>query len=189
MIARAAGLFDRARFRVHFGSPLECAYALLSFGLPSELLPLTSECKLKTGNHKKWIQRRIVKEQELRRVGVFSGIDLPSRNDVLDGHGIPIQNHPGNQRLKELCEISINEYNKADRHSKFVAAVRIVQEILHPSDLLGGIGNGGVRGRFLKRQDCNSKSGWWVEETDEEVLIAKVRNKFRTVRKMKRYRG
>jgi hypothetical protein len=81
-VANAAGLFERARIRIHFGSPLECVYALLSFGLPSGLLPFTPECELKTGNHKKWIQRRIVKERELLRFGVFLGIDLPSRNDV-----------------------------------------------------------------------------------------------------------
>jgi hypothetical protein len=189
MVAKAAGLFDRARFRVHLGSPVECAYALLSFGLPSALLPFTPECELKTGNHMNWIQRRNVKEQELRRVGVFSGIDLPRRNDVLLGKGKPIQSHPGNQRLKELCEISLDAYNKANRQSKTVWAVKIVQEILYPSDSLGRIGNVGVGGRFLKPQDCKSKSGWWVEETDEEVLIEKVCSKFRTVRKMKRDYG
>jgi hypothetical protein len=99
MVAKAAGLFDRARIRAHFGSPLEYVYALLSFGLPSALLPFTHESELKTGNHKKWIQRRIVKDQELRQVGVFTGIDLPSRNDVLLGQGAPIQYHSGNQRL------------------------------------------------------------------------------------------
>jgi hypothetical protein len=133
-----------------------------------------------------WIQHRIVKEQELRRVGVFSGLDLPSRNDVLLGKGVPNQNHPGNQRLKELCEIFLEEYNKVDRQSKTVVARRIVQEILHPSDSLGRIGHGGVAGRFLKRQ---VKSRWWVEETDEDILIEKVCNKFRTVRKMKRDYG
>jgi hypothetical protein len=186
MVAKAAGLFDRARFRVHIGSHMECTYVLLSFGLPSELLPFTPECELKTGNHTKWIQRRIFKEHELRRVGAFSGIDLPSRNDVLLGHGKPNQNHPGNQRLKELCEISIDEYNQADRQSKTKAAARIIREILHPSNSLGRIDHNGVRGRFLKRQDCKNKSGWWVEETDDDVLIDKVCNKFRTVRKMRR---
>jgi hypothetical protein len=186
MVAKAAGLFDRARFRVHLGSPVECAYALLSFGLPSALLPFTPECELKTGNHMNWIQRRNVKEQELRRVGVFSGIDLPSRNDVLLGKGVPFQNHPGNQRLKELCEIYLDEYNKANRQSKTVVGVRIVQEILNPSDSLGRLGNGGVGGRFLKLQECKSKRGWWVEETNKDVMIDKVCSKFRTVRKTKR---
>jgi hypothetical protein len=183
LTVKAFGVFHRARLRVHFGSPLECVYALLSFGLPSTLLPFTPECELKTGNHKKWIQRRIVKERELRHVGVFWGIDLPSRNDVLRGQGAPVQRHPGNQRLQELCRFYLDEYNKADRQSKAIVARRVVQEILHPSDPLGGIGHGGEGGRFLTLRDSTSKNEWWVEETDEDVLIEKVCAAFRTLRK------
>jgi hypothetical protein len=183
---KAAGLFDRVRIRVHFGSPLECAYALLSFGLPGSFLPFTEEGDLKTDNHKKWLLRRIAKEKELHQVGVFSGIDLPSRNDVLFGQGKPTQQHPGNQRLQELCEIFLDEYNQGERKNKTLVARRIVQEILHPSDSLGRIGHGGVPGRFLKRRDGKSKSGWWEEETDNDVLIEKVRNAFRTLRKKSR---
>jgi hypothetical protein len=183
LAAKAASLFDRVRFRVHFGSPLECEYALLSFGLPSALLPFTPECELKTGNHKKWVQRRIIKERELHRVGVFLGIDLPSRNDVLRGQGAPTQKHPGNQRLQELCRFYLDDCNKADCQSKTLVARRIVQEILHTSDPLGRMGESGVAGRFLKRRDFKSKSGCWVEETDEDVLIEKVCAAFRSLRK------
>jgi hypothetical protein len=183
LTVNAFGVFHQARLRVHFGSPLECVYALLSFGLPSALLPFTPECELKTGNHKKWIQRRIVKERELRHVGVFWGIDLPSRNDVLRGQGAPVQRHPGNQRLQELCRFYLDEYNKADRQSKAIVSRRVVQEILHPSDPLGGIGHGGEGGRFLTLRDCTKENGWWVEETDTDVLIEKVSNAFRTLRK------
>jgi hypothetical protein len=178
LVAKSYVFVHRARLRVHFGTHAQCTYALLSFGLPSSFLPFTDEGDLKTDNHKKWIQRRIVKEQELRLAGVFSGIDLPSRNDVLFGQGKPVQCHPGNQRLQEFCEIYLDEYNQVNRKSKTLLASRIVQEILHPSDPLG-------RGRFLKRHDCKSKSGWWVEETDEDVLIEKVRNAFRTLRRKK----
>jgi hypothetical protein len=183
LVIKAAGLFDRVRIRVHHGSSLECVYALLSFGLPSALLPFTPECELKTGNHKKWIKRRIVKEKELRRAGVFLGIDLPSRNDVLRGQGAVMQRHPGNQRFQELCQFHLDEFNNSDRQSKTLVARRIVQEILRPSDPLGTIGQGGVRGRFLKRQDGKRKDEWWVEETDEDVLIEKVRSAFRSLRK------
>jgi hypothetical protein len=181
--AKAAGLFDRARFRAHFGSHMECEYALLSFGLPSTMLPFTAECELKTANQKKWIQRRIVKEQELLRVGVFLGVDLPNRNDYLLGQGKPFQHHPGNQRLQELCEICLDEYNQGNRKSKTRVAGRIVREFLHPSDPVGRIRHGGLGARFLKRRDCKCKGGWWVEETDEDVLIEKVCTALRSARK------
>jgi hypothetical protein len=189
LVAKSYVFVHRARLRVHFGTHVECTYAILSFGLPSSSLPFTDEGELKTDNHKKWIKRRIVKEQELHRFGVFTGIDLPSRNDVLLGQGKPIQHHPGNQRLRDLCEIYLDEYNEADRQSKTLVAAKIMRLILHPSDPLGRTGHGGVGGRFLKRKDCKSKSGWWVEEKDEDALIDKVCNTFRTIRKQKRYYG
>jgi hypothetical protein len=86
----------------------------LSFGLPIQFLPFTTEHELKTGMHKKWVERRIVKEEELQRHGVFLGLDLPNRNDVLIGKGRPIQNHPGNRQLLELVQGHLYEYNQAD---------------------------------------------------------------------------
>jgi hypothetical protein len=85
----------RARLQVHFGTHLECLYALLSFGLPIQFLPFTTEHELKTGTHKKWVKHRIIKEEEVQRHGVF----LPHRHDVLIGEGKPFRNHPRNQQL------------------------------------------------------------------------------------------
>jgi hypothetical protein len=113
-VVKAAGVFLRARFRSHLGSHMECGYALLSFGVPSHLLPFTTEGQLKMGNHKKWIQRRIIMAQELERGKVFSGIELPRPNDVLQGKGKPYHNHPGNRRLLELAEFYLDEYDQAD---------------------------------------------------------------------------
>jgi hypothetical protein len=88
------------------------------------------------GNHLNWI----IKEKELRQVGVLFGIDLPSQNIILLGKVVPFQNHAGNQRLQELYKNSLDKYyNKANRKSKTLLAMRIVQEILNPSYSLGRI--------------------------------------------------
>jgi hypothetical protein len=184
LVARSAGLLTRARIRVHVGSHLECVYALLSFGVPSNLLPFTTDCELKTNHHKKWVQRRIVKEQELLRCSsgsnsdVFSGIELPDRNDVLLGKGKPLQNHPGNQRLLELSRAFLDEYTEANnKGGKTVVARKVVQEILYPSHGWNSVA------RFLQRREDKLESGWWEEVTDEQVLIAKAANTFRGIRK------
>jgi hypothetical protein len=193
LVTSGFGLFNRARLRVHFGSPMECEYALMSFGLPSALLPFTPDGELKMGNHKKWVKRRNVKEQELLLHGstFFSGIDLPHRNDILLGKGRPCQNHPGNQRFLELCGFYLEEYNQSSRMGgRTNVARKFIQEILHPTrnsnsrvDLLHPRADGGGGARFLQRRDDKLNSGWWEEVTDEDVLIDKVTNTLRGLRK------
>jgi hypothetical protein len=188
LIAQSAGMFIRARLRIHCGSHLECEYALLTFGLPISMLPFTTESELKLGNHKNWLQRRIVKEQELKRgEGSFFGIELPGRNDVLLGHGRPIQGHPGNRRLHDLIRVYMDEYNQADRNGgRTIVARKIIQDIMFPlsNDPMDNITNLAEGGRFLKRRDDNLKSGWWEEVTNnEEVVIEKVSTAIRGVRK------
>jgi hypothetical protein len=176
LVLKGASLFNRARLRAHCGTHLECEYSLLSFGVPTHLLPFTLEGELKMENHKKWVQRRIVKEHELRQSGVFSGIELPRRNDVLLGKGKPSQNHPGNQRLHELVKIYLEEYNLNSRSGGGALVGRkIVHEIWFPPS--------GPSGRFLQRREDHLNSGWWEVVTDEVVLIEKVCNSLRSVRK------
>jgi hypothetical protein len=176
LVLKGASLFNRARLRAHCGSHLECEYSLLSFGVPTHLLPFTSEGELKMDNHKKWVQRRIVKEDELRRSGVFPGIELPCRNDVLLGKGKPFQKHPGNQLLHELAQIHLEEYNLASRSGgRALVGRKIVNEIWFPPS--------GPSGRFLQRREDHLNSGWWEVVTDEVVLIEKVCNALRSVRK------
>jgi hypothetical protein len=180
VIGRSVGMFIQARLRIHCGSHLECEYALLTFGLPSSMLPFTTESELKLGNHKNWVQRRIVKEQELER-GLFSGIELPGRNDVLLGHGRPIQAHPGNLRLHDLVRVYMEEYNQANRKGgRTIVTHKIIHDIMFPPSLDNNSVGGG---RFLKRRDDNLKSGWWEEVTDEEVVFEKVSNAIRGIRK------
>jgi hypothetical protein len=188
MFTKTIGWHVRARLRVHIGSHLEGQYGLLSFGLPSSLLPFTDECELKTNNHKKWIQRRLVKDHEvLRRQQsnpnyVFPGIDLPGRNDVLLGQGRPIQDHSGNRRLHELVETYFGEYNNAPKDGgKADVARKIILEIRKPP-ALGGAASIRSQARFLQ---LSKFRGWWEEVTDEDVQIEKVCNRLRNARQRK----
>jgi hypothetical protein len=195
MVAKSVGLLNKARLRVHFGTHTEILYSLLSFGLPSSLVPFTEDSALKTDKHKKWMQRRIIKEQELARQsgtgnatsGVFSGIDLPHPNDVLLGKGKPFQTHPGNQRLLELARAYLTEYDQANPNGGRNAVVRkIMLEVLHPTN--GGAApnhnnKGRSSGRFLQRRDDKLKSGWWEEVTDEQIMMVKVSHALRGIRK------
>jgi hypothetical protein len=229
LYTKTMGWHVRARLRVHIGSHLECQYGLLTFGVPSTLLPFTVEGELKTNNHKKWIQRRLVKDravslschhpirqpqkksQKKRQPqqqpqpphypssefvvvvappptpNVFSGIDLPCRNDVLLGQGQPIQDHAGNRHLQELLEANLDEYNNTPKDGgRADLARKIIFEIKHSSSCgasaTTSCGHGGGA-RFL--QFSSKYRGWWEEVTEEEALILNVCNRFRNVRKRK----
>jgi hypothetical protein len=190
-IFRASEVFHRARFRVHLGSHIECEYGLLSFGVPSNLLPYTTEGQLKTANHKKWIQRRIVMDHELKRGNqVFSGIELPRPNDVLLGKGRPLQTHPGNRRLLVLAEFYLEEYDQANPDGGRTNVVRkMIQKVLYPSSSSTNDSQNdpttirGNRGRFLQRREDQFNSGWWEEVTEEQIMIAKASHALRGIRK------
>jgi hypothetical protein len=187
------GWHVRARLRVHVGSHLECQYGLLSFGVPSMLLPFTDECELKTNNHKKWIQRRLVKDHEILRrqqsnaLYVFPGIDLPGRNDVLLGKGQPLQDHPGNRRLHEIMHSYFDEYNSAPKDGGRANVARKIMYELKNSCTFGGVGGGNNRNvcRFLQLSEI---CGWWEEVTDEDALIKTVCNRIRNLRQRKKLR-
>jgi hypothetical protein len=140
------------------------------------------------GNHRKWIQRRIIMDQELQSCNLFESIELPRPIDILLGKGKPCQSHAGNCRLLELAELYLDEYDQANPHGgRTIVARKIIWEVLHPSS------NGqqedkidrteGDRGRFLQRRQDQLNSGWWEEVTNKQVMIAKASYTLRYIRK------
>lgn len=51
----------------------------MAFGIPVNALPVTDGGERKVTNHSKWIGRRRVKEDALRKFGAFNGIELPGK--------------------------------------------------------------------------------------------------------------
>jgi hypothetical protein len=236
VLAKAISPYVQVRFRVHHGSMIECSYALLGFGVPTGLIPVSDGGELKMANHRKWIQRRIVKDEEMpqpppqQQQGkakkaakaaasaaassggtasqtksestatassststVFTGIELPRRADILLGKGKPIQDHPGNQRLRELVNMYRDEYDEAAQQlgGRTAVACRILQEIRSPSSSCRSTNTSTTNttstpyregGRFLKIRPDSKNSGWWEEELDEDKIVEKICNGFRNLR-------
>ena len=145
----------RGRNRFHNGTNTEVKYSLLCFGIPVDLLPFTSSGTIKKTNLNRWIAKNIARDMALGYGGAFSGVDLPSRNDVLLGKGKPIQNHVGNMHLKVLVASHASAYQAA-----YLAMDKmdIVYKVF--SDIKAR------RGRFLKQES----DGWWYESPDVEAL-------------------
>jgi hypothetical protein len=160
----------------------------MTFGVPIQGLPITSDGEMKTASHLKWYQRRTAKEAFLLKhyqqinnnnnnnntyststttttTVEFPGIDIPARMDVLLGRGKPFQEYPGNRRLLEVVEAYSQEYATAVTGEKSRVADWIVTVIQSGASTLPGSGallpasGVTVPVRFLKR---DADSGWWV---------------------------
>jgi hypothetical protein len=128
---------------------------------------VTYEGELKTVNHLKWIARRKAKDTKMiNKKGVFDGVDLPGRNDVLLGRGKIFQDHPGSVILRNIVSCFLEEFKLASKHGKTAITWKIMKTIK------------GQGGRFLKR----NADGWWVEVSDEAAR-EKVDMSFRTAKK------
>eukprot|EP00934_Nitzschia_sp_Nitz4_P002333 Nitzschia sp. Nitz4//scaffold80_size88189//78525//80210//NITZ4_005094-RA/size88189-augustus-gene-0.52-mRNA-1//-1//CDS//3329558651//2333//frame0 len=144
-------------YRIHKGSTTEVLYAMLSYGIPMEAVPVTGSGAVKTKDLQKWIARRKSREAVLLgngALGTFNKIELPTSRDVLLAKGRPYQNHPGNQEYLEMVHRYLVNYETTkDRKGKRVVASILLEQVK-------------LHSRFLLRD----QDGWWVEATDSEAL-------------------
>lgn len=151
------------------GSITESQYKIMTFGIPSDQVPIKNSGTIKLQNHKKWIAFRQMKDRGLEEQGeYFDGATFcPSPNDVLAIGGMHFYKFPGNCRYRELLESNLKRYDNAGSVSE---KIKITNEVLMTVEASGG--------RFLVRD----KKGWWAPANEHTARI-KVSNAFRDVRK------
>lgn len=171
MFVMSIGAELRAHLRVHIGSTVECMYALQSFGILAEQIPVnTTTGKVKTKQHHKWLDLKLQKEKALKENKIFNKIECPMIRDVLFGRGWPIMKHPGNVMLRNIIDSKLEEYqNEKTKRGKTLIAYSVVCMVKQK----------GRGGRFLKED-----SGWWVEVSND-MARQKVSIAFRDARKLK----
>jgi hypothetical protein len=158
----------RAKVKLHQGSLTEIFYALASYGIPHETIPLTHDGKRKTKFHLEFIQMRLTHEEYKRRGmgNSLTMIELPLNSDVLLGKGVPIQSSSGNIRLQAIVDEYVDEYHAmTDRKSKTRLAMDIVTMVKKASV------------RFLSKE-----SGVWIE-VEDVIARDKVSHLLRSRRK------
>jgi hypothetical protein len=151
------------------GSYLECQYALKSFGIPVDFLPMDSNGKsLDTTQFKKFLEQQKEAENIQRDLALtLARIDFPSTRDVLLGRGRPFQDFPGNLRLAVIVDLHRERYYSAVHGEKSMISAEVVRIV----KVSGG--------RFLKQNE--SKDGW--EEVGDIIANGKVSHSFRTLPK------
>jgi len=168
MYIYAIGSEYRRRLRVHFGSALECLYALQTFGIQSHDVPINSNTgKIKDHNHDKWLKMQQIMDEWRAKNQPFKGIECPTQKDILFGRGWPKMSHPGNAIFRNVIETRLEEYNDArSKREKTMIAWSIVCDLKE------------IGSRFLKQEKC----GWWIQVSNE-VARQKVSIGLRDVRK------
>jgi hypothetical protein len=142
------------------GTPQECFYQLLTFGIPGHALPFTKDGELLEKTKDKW---ELVRRQE-KNVPKDKRVKVPASFDVLLGRGKPLQDNPGNVRYRHFIEQNSERYTTASRHLKTVIAEHLLDAVQARD------------GRFLKLGD----NGW--TEADDKEARAKISHSFRSLR-------
>jgi hypothetical protein len=144
---------------VFTGTHIECVYALMTYGIPSESFPVTVAGEVKRKKHLEWIKMR--KRQESDNSGQ-PRIVIPSYSDILFGRGKPFREHIGNLQLVNLLDDHLDRYEAVKLKEKSA----VIAEMVYIVKKKGG--------RFLKQE-----KGVWVE-ADEKMAREKVSHGFRT---------
>ena len=136
----------------------------MSFGIPSEQLPVTSTGTVKTKNHVQWMRYVKEKEKAMAEGRPFDGIDCPGANDVLFSLGRHAWSHSGYAMFRGLIEHYHPRHNTTTSLEEKTA---ITWEIVEEVEKKGG--------RFL----AWDSRGWWVKINDRNVIRGKIALAFR----------
>lgn len=157
------------------GSWTEWQYALMGYGIPVDLLPISSTGTVKTIMLQQWMRIRKAIETPLGQttettsdsdessVVPLSAIECPNFNDVIFRPGKSYMCHPGNVMFRSLIESKMDEHFAATRSEKAVIAWWIVREVERKG------------GRFLRWDN----RGWWTEFEDRSEIRYKIPTYFR----------
>jgi hypothetical protein len=160
------------------GSFSEFHYELMTFGLPTKVLPFDVDGNLHFENHRNWIdqqrqkrqqptqyQQQPIRKQPTNSYNPHLQIYVPAPLDVLMGREKIAQEHTGNFRYNQIIQSRLEKYDNGTRQEKTQMATEILEVVK------------GYGGRFLKLE-----SGSWVQVNDL-VAREKVSNAFRSKRK------
>jgi hypothetical protein len=178
------GVGRRSRLKVHAGGPPELKYQLAGYGIPVDLLPMTSTGNIKTTNLRQWIRLRNIYEEDILVNGYSRGaiakrdypedqlIECPGSRDVVFRPGKPVMNHPGNVTFRSLIESMSRLHELASQTQKATIARDVVDEMI---DVRGG--------RFLVWDD---NSCCWRAITEPHQQRHKVAIAFRNFKSYKK---
>jgi hypothetical protein len=157
------------RFFSASGTNQECRYKLMTFGIPTNILPIDNDGTFLLDNHREWIQQRLKLEGRNDNKEGSDHISAPGPFDILMGRSKVAQEHSGNIRYKHLIETHSDRYEDAPKSAKTTIAKDLVQMIKDSG------------GRFLRFEQGTG----WVE-VEDAVAREKGSMAFRDKRQLSR---
>ena len=149
----------RKFFRGHFGNEVELLYKLSSFGVPVDLLPVSSTRKVKTANQFAWVSVQRAKLKMGDSKSDEEIVECPRSSDVVFKKGPSYRNNPGNQLFRKLIEQYGDLHQKGDKEEKYQITLRIVEAIEE------------INGRFL---EWSKPRKMWLRMKDRNKVRFKV---------------
>jgi len=163
----------RVALQTHLGNSIENQYALQSFGIPVEQIPVVSySTKIKLNQIREWIfVRSMIEERHCHKTNsteycphVDKIIEYPLAEDVVFRQGTSSTTHRANQSFRNsiLSKVKEQENSRGANGTKIKTKKLISDIISEIRDVNGG--------RFLVRNE----EGGWKELLDEQVLVSKI---------------
>jgi len=122
----------RSIYKAHFGGETELRYKLATYGIPADLLQISSTGTVKFHNHTAWLSLLHAKldQQESGKPATEEIVDCPRSYDVIFRKGPTFRNNPGNMFYRELIETHSKEHaSRETRIEKYQITLRIVEII------------------------------------------------------------
>lgn len=143
-------------FPFNKGGHTELLYLMASYGIPHDLIPISSTGKVKTATHSSWVNGQRVK---MRNNDDKEIVDCPRSVDVVFKQGPAYKNNPGNMIFRELIQLYSDEHLQGSKNEKYRITMNILQEIENR------------HGRFL---EWSKEESVWIVGKDRNKVRVKI---------------
>eukprot|EP00536_Pseudo-nitzschia_multiseries_P009257 jgi/Psemu1/241958/estExt_Genewise1.C_2540014 len=185
----AIGFGRRAfsRIRFHIGTAVELRYALESYGISMNQLPITYSGTIKLQYFKQWLRQRQILEKSFSSTNGNSRdsgecnsnhppiVECPRLNDVIFRKGTRVMCHPGNVFFRSKIH---KLYNETEAHTTARTSKALTTKLIE--DIRSN--NGRVLIWHQSKKGPRSNDCWYTELRDEEQVFAKIQSLVRELK-------
>ncbi|KAL3910050.1 MAG: hypothetical protein SGARI_002308 [Bacillariaceae sp.] len=151
-------------YAVHTGSGFECVYAMMTYGIPTDVMPINmvDGMDMKRKNFVQFLRMRKQQEATMSYRNGRTHVVVPTNQDILFGRGKKYREHYGNMKMNITLESYIELYESVGIKEKSNVIADVTRKLM----------NDGAR--FLKLE-----GDVWMP-VEEKLARAKVSHCFRT---------
>jgi len=165
---------------------VELLYALQSFGIPVDYIPISFTGTVKEKYIKEWIRlRQLIEDERLAHSSTDQSnrkmIESPYLDDIIFRNGTSLLSHPGNIVLRSMIAAKSLDVDNKNKNTKVFVAEIIAEIKARRNETEDGNDRGSCR--FL----IWNEKGWWKPvqpENEEKEIHSKISRIVRETRKL-----